>query len=140
MFFRMPESSKTEPAERHADDLAQLQLILDNVLSPTDPGVTLKSLFRLGAKQDNPRPLKALFTCRDDAVRILAGSRRLKGQLVVIKPDRTPEDRVRMREAVTELRSRQAQGEQHLGIRNFRVVRLNRILQHPVRLRPGGQL
>lgn len=83
--------------------------------------------FRLGKKALDPtlspRPLKVVLDSESDCLRIFARTSRLRSEKYRIGRDLNPEERVRMRAAVCELKRRRAEGETHLIIQDFRVVR-----------------
>ena len=111
------------------------------MLPPDDPGVTVRSAFRIRKRRDaadHPRPLKLVLDSTETRARVLHHAPHLTGSDVWIVRDLSPEDRARQRNAVAELRQRRATGEQGLRIINFRVVRiLPRVRWEPVTFQPS---
>ena len=97
--------------------------------------MTLKALIRIGPKtteNHRPRPLKVVFAGPDDPRRLLVRAHKLRGGNVAMRPDLSPEERSKLRDATIELKARKENGEQGLTIVNFRVVRRLRLLTKPL--------
>ena len=140
LIFGASESLKPLPQERHAEDMSVLQRVIDKVLDKEDTGVTVKALVRLGSRDPESgrsRPLKVIFTGPEDPKRLLRRAYRLKGEPFVLRPDLSPEDRLKLQQATKELKSRTQNGETDLTIVNFRVVRRAPILRKPLLLKPN---
>ena len=106
-------------------------------------GVSVISAFRMGRRSDDPsvspRPLKVVLDSSVTCRRVFSRVHRLKGESYRVLRDLSPEDRVRMRQAVQELKERKHNGENNLHIVDFRVVvRRPRVVWHPVVLLPTG--
>lgn len=87
----------------------------------------------------NPRPLKVVLESENERTRILSRTNRLKGESYYIVRDLSPEDRMKMRTAVTELKRRKQLGEQNLRIVDFQVVsRTPKARWKPILLVPGS--
>ena len=135
------ESTKDTPAERILDDQHFLQNLVSKLFDEDEDGITVISAFRLGRRPDEPdakpRPLKVILKSEEECRRVFVRCHRLKGEVFRVLRDLSPEDRVRMRLAVQELRERRANGEQNLRIEDFRVVvRPPRVVWHPISIRP----
>ena len=120
--------------------MSVLQRVIDKVLDKEDTGVTVKALVRLGSRDPESgrsRPLKVIFTGPEDPKRLLRRAYRLKGEPFVLRPDLSPEDRLKLQQATKELKSRTQNGETDLTIVNFRVVRRAPILRKPLLLKPN---
>ncbi|BHF57396.1 hypothetical protein SprV_0100033700 [Sparganum proliferum] len=125
----LPESSASTPRERVAADLEQFQKLLNEMLQPTEDVTVLKA-FRLGSRttaapQTRPRPLKIVLGSNEQAKQIL--SRRFRSKHshdgVFFQPDYSPAERVKRRELVLELRTRQIKGEEDLTIYKDQIVK-----------------
>lgn len=139
--IRAPESSKANPTERMLDDQNFLQNMVSVLFDDNEDGINVVSAFRLGKKPDdprsNPRPLKVVLKDTDEARRVFSRTSRLKGLDYRVVRDLSPEDRIRMRDAVQELKQRRQLGETNLQIVDFQVVvRRPRVVWHPVALLP----
>ena len=92
----------------------------------SEVGVKVISAFRLGKRKEdfvtNPRPLKVVLESESESQRVLSRTYRLRGQPFYVVRDLCPEDRAKMREALSELRRRKELGETNLKIVDFRVV------------------
>lgn len=135
------ESMKNTAAERIIDDQEFLQSLVSKLFDDDEDGITVISAFRLGKKSDEPnlkpRPLKVILNSEGECRRVLSRCYRLKGEPFRVLRDLSPEDRIRMRQAVQELKARKATGELNLRIEDFRVVvRPPRVVWHPISLRP----
>ena len=106
-----------------------------------EPPIEVLTAFRLGRKSDDsskPRPLKVVLGDDEDCRRILRRTFRLKGEEYFVARDLSPEDRIRMREAVKELKERRGNGETNLHIVDFRVVKREpKARWKPILLAPG---
>ncbi|CAI2739084.1 unnamed protein product [Dicrocoelium dendriticum] len=141
IIINAPESSKTTPAERIMDDQEFLKRMISLLLDEGEPGINIVSAFRLGKKQEDSskvRPLKIVCQNDDEVHRILRRAPRLKGEPFFVLRDLSPEDRVKMKKAVDELRCRRDNGETDLHIVDFRVVRKTpRTRWRPLLVMPG---
>ena len=109
--------------------------LIPKLLEEGDPEIKIRQLFRLGSKPDvadRPRPLKVVFASASMPKLLLSRGWRLKGTNVSMRPDLSPEERVKQREAVSELRARTQNGEKDRTIVNFRVVRKRKLLFKPI--------
>nr|VZI54263.1 unnamed protein product [Spirometra erinaceieuropaei] len=125
----LPESSANTPRERVAADLEQFQKLLNEMLQPTEDVTVLKA-FRLGSRttaapQTRPRPLKLVLGSNEQTKLILSRRFRLKHSHkgVFFQPDYSPAERMKRRELVLELSTRQTNGEKDLTIYNDRIVK-----------------
>ena len=84
-----------------------------------------------------PRPLKLVLGSVEERDRVLKRTYRLRGTDIWVARDLSPEDRVRQREAVAELKERTSAGEKNLHIVNFRVRSRQSVKWRPVVLLPG---
>ena len=139
--FNAPESDKETPAERIVDDQSFLQRLTSTLFDAGEDGIHVVSAFRLGKKSDDPitspRPLKVVLSSEDEARRVLSRCSRLKGLPYRVLRDLSPEDRIRMRQAVNELKQRKERGESNLHIVDFQVVtRRPRVVWQPLVILP----
>ncbi|CAH8605969.1 unnamed protein product [Dicrocoelium dendriticum] len=141
IIMNSPESDKTTAAERILDDQLFLKRMISLLFDEGEPGINIVSAFRLGRKHEDSskvRPLKVVCQTEDECRRILRRTSRLKGEPFHVLRDLSPEDRVKMKIAVDELRTRRANGETDLRIEDFRVVRkVQRTRWKPVLVLPG---
>ena len=138
-----PEPVKEVAAERILEDQKFLQQMVTTLFDPDEKGIQVLSAFRLGKKPDqpasSPRPLKVVLDSSEECRRVFSRVHRLKGEPYRVLRDLSPEDRVRMRQAVQELKERRMNGESNLHIVDFRVVaRRPRVVWHPVVILPTG--
>lgn len=136
-----PESVKDTPAERILDDQEFLQGMVSRLFEEGEDGINVVSAFRLGRRADDinskPRPLKVVLSSEEECRRVFSRCQRLKGECYRVLRDLSPEDRVRMRKAVQELKQRKQNGEENLHIVDFQVVvRRPRVVWHPLVIRP----
>ena len=128
IFIRVPESTKNLPEERMNDDCLFLQKCVSKLFDAGEPGLRIITAFRLGKKSENiaanPRPLKVVLESKEECLRVLNRTSRLKGEPYFIVRDLSPEDRIRMKTALQELKCRREAGETNLKIVDFRVVRI----------------
>ena len=131
ILFSVPEATAESSKERLDSDCAQVQDILRNLLSPGDDPITVAQIYRLGARPITgaPRPLKLVLQAPAAAQWLLSRSYRLRGLPYSLRPDLSPEDRAKRRNAVNELRERTQNGEKDLIIVNFRVVQRRNLLR-----------
>lgn len=136
ILFNLPESSESTAKGRLDADLAELQRTIQLLLVDGDQPITVQQLFRLGAPntEGKPRPLKVVLGDTNDANFLVRRSYRLRNTQISLRPDLSPEDRLRRKSALTELRSRTQQGETDLMIVNFRVVRRRALLHQAITL------
>ena len=129
IIVNMPESKSEIAQERLDHDAESLRKCLKSLFTEDDKGIAdirVKALFRLGRRRDAdqpPRPLKVVLFCVEEAAAVLSRSYKLKGQQIRILRDLSTEDRLKLKEAIAELRERRDNGEQDLCIQDFRVVR-----------------
>ena len=125
--FNAPESSNSQSAERILDDQKFLRSLAGKLFDADEESITVVSAFRLGKRPDNgnmtPRPLKVVLASEIECKRVLSRGHRLRGEAFRILRDLSPEDRLLMRNAVQELKTRREAGESDLRIVNFRVVK-----------------
>ena len=138
-----PEPTKDSAAKRILEDQRFLQNIFAKLFDPDEEGLNAISAFRLGRKSKDPsaspRPLKVVLDLSEACRRVFSRVHRLKGESYRVLRDLSPEDRVRMRQAVQELKERKLNGESNLCIVDFRVVvRRPRVVWRPVVLLPMG--
>ncbi|CAH8666718.1 unnamed protein product [Dicrocoelium dendriticum] len=135
------ESGKTTSAERILDDQTLLERMISLLFDEGEQGINIVSAFRLGKKQEDTsrnRPLKIVCRDAEECRRILRRTSRLKGEPYYVLRDLSPEDRVKMKKAVEELRTRRGSGETDLHIVDFRVVRRTpKTRWRPILLTPG---
>ena len=145
--LNLPESVDVSPQARVDHDVKVLRDCLASLFDADEnelaSSIKLKGAIRLGKRhetpQDHPRPLKIVLGCVEEAQAILYRAPRLKGQRVRILRDLSPEDRVKLKTALEELRTRRANGETNLIIRDFRVVKKKpRIRWIPLSLVPSS--
>lgn len=139
IIFGVPESVKESSSERFEEDVDHLRTIADRLMDNGEDAAPVLTLFRLGKKSiepnGRPRPLKAVFTCHEDPSRLLKKSYKLLNTDYRIRPDRSPDDRERMRQAVISLHKRLESGESNLTIRDFQVVPQHRPKRQLILLR-----
>lgn len=137
-----PESVSSTPSERMSDDQAFLQRMVSLLFDENEAGINIVSAFRLGRKPEETskvRPLKVVCQNEEECRRVLRRTGRLKGEPFYVLRDLSPEDRVKMRLAVNELRTRRSNGETDLHIVDFRVVRRTpRSRWKPILIKPGN--
>lgn len=136
MVFRLPESESPNPSDRYDEDMKLLSGVVSKLLDSGED-VTVKRIIRIGKRSEGnlaPRPLKLVFNSTSEAKLLLSRSHRLRDSPWSLRPDLSPEEREKQREAVQCLRERLTQGETNLVIRNFQVVR-KRLHKRPVTLR-----
>ena len=124
-----------------SDDREFLQSVVCRVFDVGEEGLNVIIAFRLGKKADNllvsPRPLKVVLESEEECRRVFARCHRLRGERYRIMRDLCLEDRIRMSQAVKELKERKEMGEEYLRIVDFRVVvRRPRVSWSPVVLLP----
>jgi hypothetical protein len=121
-----PEPISETPSQRMEADCQFLQSCISKLFDAREPGISIVTAFRLGKRRDNPkdnpRPLKVVLETKDDIERIFRRTHRLRGESFYLMRDLSPEDRVKMKEALTILKSRKEAGETDLHIVDFHVV------------------
>ena len=148
--LNIPESTADTAQDRVDHDVCMLRACLQSIFNEDEQKVAssikLMMAFRLGQRRENPeqnaRPLKIILNSAEEVQSILQRAHRLKGQPIRILRDLSPEDRVKLKAALTELRERRANGETNLFVKDFRVVkRKPRIRWSPLSLntRPRDQ-
>ena len=140
IIVNVPESDIEHSADRMRHDLAFLQSMVSTLFDQGEDGITVLTAFRLGKKPEDaskPRPLKVVLASEEEARRVFTRLHRLKGAPYRVLRDLSLEDRLRMRQAVQELKQRRELGEENLHIQDFRVVvRRPRVVWEPVALQP----
>ena len=136
-----PESKHESAPERILQDQLFLQNMVTKLFDEDEEGINVLSAFRLGKRtldtNTPPRPLKVVLKSEEECRRVFSRVRRLKDEQYRVLRDLSPEDRIRMREAVKELKERRSNGETNLHIVDFRVVaRRPRVVWHPVLILP----
>jgi hypothetical protein len=142
IIINAPESDKESSAGRIVDDHSFLQEMVSRLFEPGEEGINVLTAFRLGRKPENngtPRPLKVVLQNEEERRRVLRRTFRLKGETYFVLRDLSPEDRIKMREAVKDLKTRRLNGEKDLHIVDFQVVQKRpRVVWEPVLLEPKG--
>lgn len=146
IILNIPESSAELPQARVDYDIAALRTCLGSLFVAGEETIAatikVKGAYRLGRRHEdvtqNPRPLKIILNSVEESQAIIRRAHRLKGQKVRILRDLSPEDRIKLKQALTELSERRAKGETNLIIRNFRVVKIRpKIRWFPLSLDAG---
>ena len=143
--LNIPESSSAIPQQRLNADLEELRSCFTKLFVNSEEkmaaAVRVTSAFRLGKRPSadsdavHPRPLKVVLNSEEEAQWILRRTYRLQGTPVRILRDLCPEDRLKLKQALTELRERRANGESDLFIRDFRVMkRKPRVRWEPLKI------
>ncbi|CAH8467390.1 unnamed protein product [Dicrocoelium dendriticum] len=127
IFRNVTESTAALPAERMLEDLDWLKVCVTRLLPPGFPGVTVRKLIRLGnvtVGQPNPRPrlLRVVLSTPEERRALLRFAFKLKGTAVSVQPDLPLADRLKLKEAIRDLKARRAAGEQGLRLVGFQVV------------------
>ena len=141
-FFGVLDAMDVTADARLQHDSECLEDIIRQLLVSNEESVTIRQLFRVGAKPptDRPRPLKVIFDSSATTQLLLSRGYRLRGRDVSMKRDLSVEDRERMRSALEELKNRTANGEKDLIVVNFRVVRRRKLLPAPLVVRNSTAL
>ena len=138
ILMNVPESDCAAPQDRLNHDVSQVHTCLSQLFSPEEDDlakqIRLLSVYRLGKRTpDKPRPLKIVCGSEDQMKAILKRSYHLKGQDIRILRDLSPEDRLRLRTALNELREKRANGDNDWIIRDFQLVRRRpKVKWHPL--------
>ena len=145
IIMNAPESDREPPPERILHDQLFLEQMVSKLFDDGEDGINVISAFRLGKRSVGvdsvPRPLKVVLKSEQEARRVFARVHRLKGEQFRVLRDLCPEDRIRMREAVRELKERRDNGESNLHIVDFQVVvRRPRVVWHPILISPKTPL
>ncbi|CAI2736920.1 unnamed protein product [Dicrocoelium dendriticum] len=127
IFRNVTESEAVLPRERILDDIKWLKLCVSKLLPPGFPGVTVRKLTRLGnvpIATPNPRPrlLRVVLSTPEERKSLLRFAFKLKGSGVSVQPDLPLADRLKLKEAIKDLKTRRAAGEQGLRLVGFQVV------------------
>ena len=126
IIINAPESQKQSSKERMDHDEEFLSKCVSKLFDESEAGVRVLLAFRLGKKNDNvesnPRPLKIILESETECQRVLSRTHRLKGESYYLVRDLCPDDRLKLKEAVSEIKRRRLQGETNLKIVDFRVV------------------
>jgi hypothetical protein len=135
------ESLSDSSAERMQHDQDILQLLVSMLFDDGEQGINIVSAFRLGKRKEDPvsspRPLKVVLDSDTEVGRVLKRLYRIKETPFRVFRDLSPEDRLKMKEAVKELKDRKDQGETDLKIVDFRVVKKKpRVGWKPILLLP----
>jgi hypothetical protein len=141
IILKAPESQGETSEERMEDDRKFLVQCISKLFDVTEPGLHVVSAYRLGKKKEdviaNPRPLKVILESVAECERVFRRTYRLKGEPYYLLRDLCAEDRVKMKEAVEELKRRKQDGEKNLKIVDFQVVqRTVKARWKPVLLEP----
>ena len=147
--LNVPESLSDTPQARVDHDVKSLRDCLISIFDEDEQDVAssikLTMAFRLGKRRDNPelnpRPLKIVLNSPDEVQTVIRRAHKLKGQPVRILRDLSPEDRIKLKTALDELRERRANGEMNLFVKDFRVVkRKPRVRWSPLLLTSNPQV
>ena len=146
ILMNIPESNATTAQDRVDHDVLLVRECLQKLFTPDEEPIAKNirpmNIYRLGKRADEKtRPLKIVLSSEKDVDNMLARSHRLKGLPVRILRDLSPEDRIRLKEAINELREKRATGDNDWIIRDFRLTRRRpRIKWHPLQLQalPGN--
>ena len=118
IIMQASEPTKDSAADRILEDQNFLQNMVAKLFDPDEEGISVISAFRLGRKSDDPsvspRPLKVVLGSSEACRRVFSRVHRLKGESYRVLRDLSPENRVRMRQAVQELKERKLNGESNL--------------------------
>ena len=140
IILNAPESRLETSADGIHHDTQFLERMVSLLFDEGEPAIKVELAFRLGRKNEDPlkpRPLKVILEEEEQCRRVLKRTFRLKGESFFVVRDLSPEDRIRMREAVKELKERRTKGETNLQIVDFRVVKREpKVRWKPVLLTP----
>lgn len=131
IILNIPESNAEVAQARVNHDLSELRSCLGSIFVPGEEvvaaSIRVKGAYRLGKRREdpenNPRPLKIVLNSAEEAKSILKRTYRLKGKPIRILRDLSPEERMKLKGALDELRVRRENGESNLYIQDFRVVK-----------------
>ncbi|CAH8616402.1 unnamed protein product [Schistosoma rodhaini] len=127
IIWNLAESKDTDPAKRHAHDLQLVGSLIRNILPEEVPGVHISKVIRLGKyvgdETQQRRILKLVLGNFEERDVLLNNSRKTRDSNIRIRPDWPLEDRIKWKNALTELKTRRLNGEANLTIKGFRVVR-----------------
>ncbi len=124
--FNVPESVATNPEEKYKDDIQKFKEIVSGKINIEKEDV--KAFYRIGLPSSSKcRPI-ILKTSNKDWRNNLLKLRNLVYKSnedeirIFINPDRTKKEQESYRKLLSELKQRQANGEQNIGIRNSHIV------------------
>ncbi|CAH8663113.1 unnamed protein product [Schistosoma margrebowiei] len=137
IIWNLEESKDNDPARRRAHDLQLVESMVRNVLPEEVSGVHITKVIRLGkwvGGETQPRRiLKLVLGSFEERDISLKNAPRTRDSNIRIRPDWPLEDRIKWKNALTELKTRKLNGENNLTIKGFRVVRSWKpILPRPV--------
>ena len=140
IIMNIPESNAETAQERVDHDVHFIRDCFQKLYTADEETIAKNirpmNIYRLGKRLDEKtRPLKVVLSSEKDVGNILARTHRLKGLPARILRDLSPEDRIRLKEAINELREKRSNGDNNWIIRDFRVIRRRpRIKWHPLQL------
>ncbi|CAH8436321.1 unnamed protein product [Schistosoma guineensis] len=127
IIWNLEESKDNDPVKRHAHDLQLVESVVRNVLPEEVSGVHITKVIRLGkwvGGETQPRRiLKLVLGSLEERDILLKSAQKTRASNIRIRPDWPLEDRIKWKNALTELRTRKLNGENNLTIKGFRVVR-----------------
>ncbi|KAL4083401.1 hypothetical protein QTP88_028724 [Uroleucon formosanum] len=110
IIFNLPESNNSHSPEED-------KLLVKSVLDTLSPNLGTATVFRLGHKSDEPRPVKVTLLEVSDDFTVLKNKHKLRTSdfnSFRITPDRTAMQRYQLREVLSKLEQRKAAGESNL--------------------------
>ena len=134
----LEESRESDPLKRHNHDLNLISGFIRTMLPVNYPGVSIKKLVRIGKKVDDGtsnhrRLLKVVLGSSDERNQLLANAHSLSRSGISVRRDLFLEDRLKSKEALSQLEIRRKNGETNLKLVGFQIVRSwKRMLPRPV--------
>ncbi|VDP79947.1 unnamed protein product, partial [Schistosoma mattheei] len=119
----LEKSKDNDFAKRHAHDLLLVKYVTRNVLPEEVSGVHTAEVIRLGkwvGGETQPRRILKLVPVNfEERDIVLKNAHKTRGSNIRIRPDCPLEDRIKWKNAPTELRNRKLNGENNLTIKGF---------------------
>ena len=123
------EPQSSSPEDRKQEDTDVIEHLFHG-LNLDD--ISVDNIIRLGKRPEQtdvkPRPVKVVIASEEQKTRVLSKAKNLPmkkegaDSTIFMHQDLTPKQRKRRQELVTELKSRQSQGEKNLIIANWKIV------------------
>ncbi|VDP43210.1 unnamed protein product [Schistosoma curassoni] len=127
IIWNQEESKDDDPDNRHSQDLQLVESVIRNVLPGEVSGLDITKVIRLGkwvgSETHSRRILKLVLGNFEERDMLLNNARKTRDSNIRIRPDWSLNDRIKWKNALTELRTRKLNGETNLTIKGFWVVR-----------------
>lgn len=111
IMYDIPESNEESRTDIYTDDLNRVRDELNKIRR----NISVKKIFRLGKRTNNPRPIKVILESSNDAIFVLKNKNKITDHR--LKSDDTPMQQGYLKKIRLEIQERKNNGELNLTIK-----------------------